>query len=61
LWNPEATIEKNHAVLFVVLTFLRHVRIRHFLEVVLEVKRARYCDIKSKQRKRKIIKGGSIR
>jgi hypothetical protein len=57
LWNPEATIEKNHAVLFVVLTFLRHVRIRHFLEVVLEVKRARYCDIKSKTEE-KIIKGG---
>jgi hypothetical protein len=53
LWNPEATIEKNHAVLFVVLTFLRHVRIRHFLEVVLEVKRARYCDIKSKTEEKK--------
>lgn len=53
MWKPEATIEKNHAVLFVVLTFLRHVRIGHFLEVVLEVKRARYCDIKSKTEEKK--------
>jgi hypothetical protein len=28
-------------------------RIRHFLEVVLEVKRARYCDIKSKTEEKK--------
>jgi hypothetical protein len=34
--------------------FLRHVRIRHFLEVVLEVKRARYCDIKSKTEERSL-------
>ena len=53
MWNPEATIKKNHAVLFVVLTFLEHIRIRHFLEVVLEVKKVKYCGIKSKTEEKK--------
>jgi len=37
LWNPEATIEKNHAVLFVVLKSLQNPRIRHFLEAKLKM------------------------
>jgi len=54
MWNPEATIRENRAVLFVAPTFPLHIRKRHFLKIDFELKRRNTDISRDIQRKERV-------